>query len=74
MRWTEEQSAALRKAAGSATNLPLDWENLAEEIEGLGKSLRHELRSRIVAISFRETPPSPRVRRGTARLTECGAR
>jgi len=29
VRWTEEQAAALRQAKGS--NLPLDWENLAEE-------------------------------------------
>jgi hypothetical protein len=31
--WTQKQSAALRGAKGS--NLPLDWENLAEEIESL---------------------------------------
>ena len=42
VRWTEEQAAALRRAkslrpAGSrGSNLPLDWENLAEEIESLG--------------------------------------
>ena len=29
--WTREQSAALRRAKGA--NLPLDWDNLAEEIE-----------------------------------------
>ncbi|HEY1258509.1 MAG TPA: DUF29 domain-containing protein [Stellaceae bacterium] len=43
--WTEEQAAALRRAKDS--NLPLDWENLAEEIESLGKSNRRELRSQI---------------------------
>jgi hypothetical protein len=43
--WTQEQSAALRHAKDS--NLPLDWENLAEEIESLGKSDRRELRSQI---------------------------
>jgi hypothetical protein len=46
--WTEEQAAALRRAKGS--NLPLDWENLAEEIESLGKSDRRELRSQITRI------------------------
>jgi hypothetical protein len=46
--WTEEQAAALRRAEGS--NLPLDWENLAEEIESLGKSDRRELRSQITRI------------------------
>jgi Domain of unknown function DUF29 len=43
--WTQEQSAALRRAKDS--NLPLDWDNLAEEIEGLGKSDRRELSSQI---------------------------
>lgn len=43
--WTEEQAAALRAAKDS--NLPLDWENLAEEIESLGKSQRAELNSQI---------------------------
>jgi hypothetical protein len=50
VRWTEQQSHALREAAGVGTNLPLDWENLAEEIESLGRSQRHELRSRIAVI------------------------
>ena len=50
VRWTEHQSLALREAGRSATNLPLDWENLAEEIESLGRSQRHELRSRIAVI------------------------
>lgn len=45
LRWTEEQAAALRRAKGS--NLPLDWENLAEEIEDLGRSVRRELISQI---------------------------
>jgi hypothetical protein len=46
--WTEDQAAALRHAKSS--NLPLDWENLAEEIESLGKSDRRELRSQITRI------------------------
>jgi hypothetical protein len=50
VRWTEEQSSALRDAARLGTNLPLDWENLAEEVESLGRSQRHELRSRIAVI------------------------
>jgi Domain of unknown function DUF29 len=29
VRWTEQQSNALREAAPTGTNLPLDWENLA---------------------------------------------
>jgi len=50
VRWTEQQSSALRDAARVDTNLPLDWENLAEEIESLGRSQRHELRSRLAVI------------------------
>jgi hypothetical protein len=56
VRWTEQQAAALRRA-GSLTraeargsNAPLDWENLAEEIESLGKSDRRELRPQITRI------------------------
>ena len=50
VRWTEEQSSALRDAAKIGTNLPLDWENLAEEIESLGRSQRRELRNRLAVI------------------------
>ena len=43
--WAEEQSALLRNAKD--WNLPLDWDNLAEEIESLGRSQRAELKSQI---------------------------
>ena len=46
--WAKEQAAALRAAKDS--NLPLDWENLAEEIESLGRSDKRELASRIAVI------------------------
>ena len=36
--WTQEQASALRAAAETRTNLPLDWENLAEEVESMGRS------------------------------------
>jgi hypothetical protein len=48
--WTEQQAEALRAAAQGGTNQPLDWGNLAEEIESLGKSDRRELRSQIYRI------------------------
>ncbi len=48
--WTREQSKLLREAAERRVNFPLDWENLAEEIESLGRSLRSELRSRLRTI------------------------
>ncbi|MBV8494731.1 MAG: DUF29 domain-containing protein [Alphaproteobacteria bacterium] len=45
--WTEQQAEALRSAGRGRTNQPLDWENLAEEIESLGKSDRRELHSQV---------------------------
>lgn len=46
--WAMEQAKALRLAGGARINTPatLDWENLAEEIESLGKSQASELDSR----------------------------
>ena len=43
--WTEEQAALLRSAEGS--DLLLDWDNLADEIESLGRSQRTVLKSQI---------------------------
>src|ERR1700693_2511794 len=43
--WTKQQATALRRSKGS--NLPLDWENLAEEVESLGISQRTRLNSQI---------------------------
>jgi Domain of unknown function DUF29 len=43
--WTKQQATALRRSKGS--NLPLDWENLAEEVESLGISQRTRLSSQI---------------------------
>jgi hypothetical protein len=48
--WSREQAAALRSAARTGSNQKLDWENLAEEIESLGRSERRELGSRISTI------------------------
>jgi Domain of unknown function DUF29 len=44
MLWAEQQGEELRRAAGTGSNLPIDWENLAEEIETLGRSQRSEAR------------------------------
>ncbi len=41
--WTLEQARALRKRQLSS----LDWENLAEEVEDLGKTERRELQNRL---------------------------
>lgn len=48
--WTEEQGKALRAAAQAGSNIDLDWENLAEEIESLGRSDKRELHSQIYRI------------------------
>jgi hypothetical protein len=48
--WSEEQGRALRAAAGAGWNTPIDWENVAEEIESLGKSERRALASHIVVV------------------------
>ena len=45
--WSQQQAEALRVAARSGSNQLLDWQNLAEEIEGLGISQRSALRSQI---------------------------
>jgi hypothetical protein len=48
--WAENQARALRDAGHAGTNLPIDWENVAEEIEALGKSQARELASRLRTI------------------------
>jgi hypothetical protein len=48
--WSRQQTEALRAAGRGGSNQPLDWENLAEEIEDLAKSLRRRLRSQIARI------------------------
>jgi hypothetical protein len=45
--WAENQAAALRAAAQGGSNQELDWENLAEEIEDLSKSIKREIHSHI---------------------------
>lgn len=48
--WAESQARALRDAGHAGTNLPIDWENVAEEIEALGMSQARELASRVRTI------------------------
>jgi hypothetical protein len=59
--WAEDQARALRSAAQARTNLPVDWENVAEEIESLGKSQGRELASRMrtVLIHLMKLQASP---------------
>ncbi|WP_309606897.1 DUF29 domain-containing protein [Phenylobacterium sp.] len=44
--WTQDQADALRRRSVNE----LDWENLLEEVEGMGKQARSELRSQIVIL------------------------
>ena len=48
--WARLQAEALRTAARGGSNHPLDWENLAEEIESLGTSQRSALASYVMRI------------------------
>ncbi|MBV8890192.1 MAG: DUF29 domain-containing protein [Alphaproteobacteria bacterium] len=82
VQWTENQATALRRAqstygSSAGANLPLDWENLAEEIESLGTSDRRALHSHIRRIVRHllklAASPAPAPRRGWA-LTTCEAR
>ncbi len=50
--WTQAQAAGLRRLARMRLNTvpELDWQVLAEEVEGLGRSLERELYSRYVVL------------------------
>ena len=51
VQWSREQAELLRRmAAGERVNNQVDWENVAEEIESLGKSDWRELRRRTEVI------------------------
>jgi hypothetical protein len=45
--WSAQQAEALRSAARGGSNAAVDWNNVAEEIESLGKSERRTLASHI---------------------------
>jgi ribosomal protein L29 len=44
--WTKEQAEALRRRSGNE----IDWDNLAEEVESLGKTQVSELTSRLTVL------------------------
>lgn len=48
--WTKEQADALRREALHGNNAPIDWENIAEELESLGRSDWNELESRLAVL------------------------
>ncbi len=46
LRWSEQQGRLLRRlAAGERVNDEIDWENVVEEIEGVGNEQLHAVRS-----------------------------
>ena len=51
--WSAEQGRAIRQAAAARLNTPapIDWENVAEEIETLGRSERAAVRSHLLVIA-----------------------
>ena len=48
--WSRQQAAALRQAAAAGSNLAVDWENVAEEIESVGTAERNALRSQLFRV------------------------
>jgi hypothetical protein len=51
LTWSERQADLLRRVgAGEAINEQIDWDNLAEEIDSVGESLRRELLNRITTL------------------------
>ncbi|WP_448189054.1 DUF29 domain-containing protein [Azospirillum sp. sgz301742] len=48
--WTQEQARLLREAATTRINMPLDFENLAEEIESMGRSDARALSSALMRV------------------------
>ena len=50
--WTQDQAAKLRALVTERSNLDLDFENIAEEIDSLGRSNYHQLVSRLEEIAI----------------------
>ena len=48
--WTQDQARRLRDAAAARTNLPIDFEHLAEEVEDLGRSNHRALNSALARV------------------------
>jgi hypothetical protein len=48
--WIDSQVRAIRKAAQSGTNLPIDFDNIAEELADMGRSEKRALKSALVRI------------------------
>jgi Domain of unknown function DUF29 len=71
-RWAETQAGLLRTRSTNA----LDWDNLAEEIESLGRRDRREIRNRLVVLCAHllKWEFQPRLRANSWRSSVRGAR
>ncbi len=62
--WSERQSALLRRmAAGEIVNEPVDWANIIDEVETVGRSERSGLRSHLAEVAERQPESASRGRR-----------
>jgi Domain of unknown function DUF29 len=49
LSWSERQASLLRRlAAGERVNEQIDWENVAEEVESVGRSELHRTESLLI--------------------------
>ena len=66
--WSQQQTRLLREAAAAGSSLPLDWENVAEEIESVGRSELSSVESALVRVIEHllklEYSPAAELRRG----------
>lgn len=69
LQWSEQQAALLRRgAAGELVNdAELDWPNIAEEIESVGRSELHGLESHLILALLHDLRPRLGRDRGTCR-------
>ena len=50
LAWTEEQARLLREASRERIDTPIGWENVAEEIESMGRSELRAVESALVRV------------------------
>ena len=71
--WSAQQAEAIRAAAREGSNAPVDWANVAEEIESLGVSERRTLASHIRTVIEHlmklQVSPAPNPREGWRQTT-----
>ncbi|NYZ12034.1 DUF29 domain-containing protein [Azospirillum sp. RWY-5-1] len=48
--WTQTQAQEFRRAGAERDNAPIDWENVAEEIESMGRGQRSDVRNRLCVL------------------------